>query len=822
MITKFNKVNVYKIDVIMVIFSISGYTNARTFVKIDERKIHEVEEWVRTELIDLIPDFFLDDENVAQYFGSYKTQPNQFKFQDREKNLIIHMRNHIDFMFDPDNLLKEMSDLHLTTSHASCGNKEGCLIDDEFADIIPFEIPETHTHIILKTFLETANSNALTKQGGYRYSESTKRFATFFRILAGPKAYLAVQKNMEIALPSLTSVNRYVHKTRTRITEGILRDNELLHYLQDRKLPLAVTLAEDSTDIENYVRFDPQNNICVGFVLPINKRTGMPVPFKYRARSAEEIVGHFYGAKTATQVTTVMARPIAADIAPFCLLVFGTDNTNKTKDVVNRWNYVSQQLKRLNIDAMTFSSDSDPKYNSAMRIMTTLSTDSTIFGNVEWFNCGDIQDPPFFVQDTPHIGTKGRNIFLKTGSKPEKLPFGKYFINVAHLHQLAEQFDKDKHRLTATILNAKDRQNYDSVLKICSPDVIEMMKLNVPNSNGTAMYLQLLRNFIDSFMDTDLSPIDRVYKLWYSIFVIRIWRLSIVHNESLSLQKNFLTNYTYVCLELNAHSMVLILIYLKKHNFPHLFMPWLYNSQSCENFYRLVRSLTTVFARAANCSVKDVLERIHKIQLLADITNDSDTKFTYLKKKQPIKSEINLLPTKSEIKDMIEKSKIKAIEDAFEIGLLDEINLDLGLKCEILPLTSAKKQQKNLKVSKNMKCALLNDNIVKTSLKLSGLMTISLKNFSYKFTDKDVDETSSYVEIPGCNNRMIVKKTSLIWLMRQDPCKLSSDRLQRVKKTTKIHLLTYTDHVHDRKKNKKILHFSKCTQFKQKKKRQTS
>lgn len=141
---------------------------------------------------------------------------------------------------------------------------------------------------------------------------------------------------MELALPPLTTVNRHIHETRCRITEGILRDTELLHYLQERKLPPVVSLAEDSTDIENYIQYDPQNNICVGLVLPICERTGMPVPLTFKSRSVKEIVGHFYGTKTATQVTTIMAKPISPDVAPFCLLVFGTDNSNKSKDVINR------------------------------------------------------------------------------------------------------------------------------------------------------------------------------------------------------------------------------------------------------------------------------------------------------------------------------------------------------------------------------------------------------------------------------------------------------------------------------------------------------
>lgn len=48
-------------------FSISGFTNAHSFVRINVHKILEAEDWVRNELLDLIPDFFQNDENMTQF-----------------------------------------------------------------------------------------------------------------------------------------------------------------------------------------------------------------------------------------------------------------------------------------------------------------------------------------------------------------------------------------------------------------------------------------------------------------------------------------------------------------------------------------------------------------------------------------------------------------------------------------------------------------------------------------------------------------------------------------------------------------------------------
>lgn len=105
-----------------------------------------------------------------------------------------------------------------------------------------------------------------------------------------------------------------------------------------------------------------------------------------------------------------------------------------------------------------------------MRQKSFLGSKSNIFPGTEWFSCGSNLNPPFYIQDTTHIGTKMRNFFLRTLGGQIKLPFGnKYIIKIDHLQQLKKSFSKDKHQLTETALNPYDRQNFESVLKICSP-----------------------------------------------------------------------------------------------------------------------------------------------------------------------------------------------------------------------------------------------------------------------------------------------------------------------------------------------------------------
>lgn len=240
----------------------------------------------------------------------------------------------------------------------------------------------------------------------------------------------------------------------------------------------------------------------------------------------------------------------------------------------------------------------------------------------------------------------------------------------------------------------------------------------------------------------------------------------------------------YVCLELNAHSLVSILLYLKRENQTHSFMPWIYNSQPCENFFRCVRSLTTVFSRVANCSVKEILERMNKMQLLGDISNDATTNFVFPRKlnssEQTFGSTEPTLPCKDDIFESIEASKKKAIKDAINIGLLNRNDEAIEIKCSVLPISSTKFERKKWNRDMQNISTYKGQNARLKSITLRQLITVVLKNYASEFRDKEVDSTSSYVEVYGGRNRLILKKSSLVWFLRSEQFKLSSDRLERV------------------------------------------
>lgn len=141
-------------------------------------------------------------------------------------------------------------------------------------------------------------------------------------------------------------------------------------------------------------------------------------------------------------------------------------------------------------------------------------------------------------------------------------------------------------------------------------------------------------------------------------------------------------------------------LYLKRNGRDEWFLPFLYNSQPCESFFRQLRSFTTTYSTVANCSVKEILGRIKKIQLLSDISTNKN--FVFPRMKNSIQFPENIvfeLPTKEDILAEILKCQDHAAEYARNIGLIERSNSTSSFACGITPIISAKAQSIEIRVS---------------------------------------------------------------------------------------------------------------------------
>lgn len=244
----------------------------------------------------------------------------------------------------------------------------------------------------------------------------------------------------------------------------------------------------------------------------------MPIPKSYLATSAKAMESHITNSITGRLVYSIMAQPLEKTVPAFCTCLFTTDNKFTAENVLNRWNFIRKEFLKCGIEVLGFSADGDPRLLKAMRMHVCLGIqndskcDPKEVENIQCDrvdNCEKTSDKndvhikwPFFnrvlalnfhvIQDTTHIGTKLRNRLLKT----TLLPLGKTVVTVNHLKLLMQLHSEDKHKLTESDLNPKDRMNFPSVEKICSSVVTYLMSSNIPESEGTCLFLKIIKCFI--------------------------------------------------------------------------------------------------------------------------------------------------------------------------------------------------------------------------------------------------------------------------------------------------------------------------------------
>lgn len=738
--------------------SYSNFGNALVFKEIKDEHINTVENFIRNDIAKVCK-----LENSEDFYGRiYAKCPEKFAFLPGERVLIKQLVSHVNGIVDQNG-----------KNTGLCHFKPPKDIQDESNLPLKAEVNTTSktNSFFLDRLISNSRQNSDRKQGGYRYDSDTQKFATYLRMIMGPLAYQTLQANLVGSIPSLPSINRYIQSSHYHIIEGVLRAEELRIYLEERKLPYIVSLSEDATVIIGRVQYDPRTNQIVGFVLPLNSQTGMPIPFAFPARNANEIMKHFSTGSISTNLIVVMAQPLEKTVPPFCLLVFGSDCKYTALDVKRRWKHIESELAKVGITVLTISTDSEPRYNATMRELSGLGIPS----KTSWFSSSENISTPIYVQDMTHIITKLRNLLLRTKWCNKKLPFGKFSVDMIHLYVLLYKYSKDHHQLTESVLNPADRQNFSSAERMCNQRVTTLLNADVNNSQATSLFLKMMRDIMCAYMDPNLTPLQRIRSIWVPVFVLRIWRNYIENHKQYTLKNNFLSLNCYVCIELNAHSLVQLIIHLRNTDQSHLFLPHLFESQPCESTFRQFRSLSSTYSTKVNCTVKEASSRISNINLQNDIMHGSSEHFNFprLKKRSEfVKQNHYELPSKDEIFTEIENCQKDAINIGKEFGLMTNRNAKT-LPCKIGP-----HKIKSFRVRSREHT----ESNIQRDVASLDLNNIKLKDFSGTLNETNIDSTSPYVVMQNdFGETSIVKKMSLCWLLRGDVYRVSSERSDRVR-----------------------------------------
>lgn len=80
---------------------------------------------------------------------------------------------------------------------------------------------------------------------------------------------------------------------------------------------------------------------------------------------------------------------------------------------------------------------------------------------------------------------------------------------------MIEHGDKVVHKMNLSDLNPADKMKFEPTLKLMAPELIEHLVEVVPDCNGTAVYLKLMRLIYISLVEDRIPPAERICTIWY-------------------------------------------------------------------------------------------------------------------------------------------------------------------------------------------------------------------------------------------------------------------------------------------------------------------
>lgn len=378
------------------LFSLCGFRDSLTFSKVGRNQIDLVENFIKTKLPSIVSIWKANrsenasDLNDVDFFGPiYVYDKDSFEFSPGDHLQISSITSHVKEMLRAEPQYFKRPDSAESNSNTMLYKQQSCSKPSKSELLPKFEsnsMRTINTHLLTK-INEAAKRNAMKKPGGFRYDSCVKSFVTYHRMESGRLAYKTLQSNLTGLIPSLPSTNRYIQTMNYRVIEAIPRFDELNIYLESRKLPKIVSLSEDATRIVGRVQYDRKTNQVIGFTPPLDNESGMPVPFLFPARNSIEMISYFENDHTESEsVIAVMAQPFSKETKhSFCLMLFGANKKYTGLDVANRWSFMIDALKNRGIVVLNVSSDSDTKYNAAMRKLSQLGKKTEYFENLDWF-----------------------------------------------------------------------------------------------------------------------------------------------------------------------------------------------------------------------------------------------------------------------------------------------------------------------------------------------------------------------------------------------------------------------------------------------------
>ncbi|KAJ8681010.1 hypothetical protein QAD02_016797 [Eretmocerus hayati] len=597
------------------IITVKGFDNREILEsKRSEDIFQELEAFVKSGRYTKKISHLLTDSKLQAFYGHCATDPSNFSFKIEHKNKLLEIIK----------ICKNWSPWENAETFAKMLSSLYTKIDNAMLKFDPNHRKGKGSIIsTLARFYNLLGGKLDEKDDRYRkYRDALQKYCMYICLTRGDSAYKFLVKPLSI--PSIDIIYKSIKTTKPRV-DGEFQIKGLKEFLTERNLPPNVWISEAIVKCFQRVQFNYRENEAGGFVRHLDEN-GMPKPYTFKFNTIQDLNRYIEKEKKASFLYCFMAQPLAVDAPPYCLAIFGCDLSYTSEQCLKRWDTITRLLKQEGITVQGFSAHDYPRLLKAMRVKSKLGeklpTNET---NITGF-CAEYMPDQVCVQDPISVVEilMIRLLVYLIGKGPT---IGNHDINMNHLRWLVCEYSgmkQEKCLFTREMLSPNSLE-IDSLIKICHPETMKLIETTFPNSEGTREYLKLMNLIVHSYMSTDLSPLVRVYCLWYPVFFLRLWYISLrkTRDFAATIQK-FIRFECFTCIEINAHSFLsLILNNMSKPDSDQFFLPWQCGIEPCNELFKKLRTPDCQYYYGVDCTPLGALRKVQRIELIDHIMNQN-------------------------------------------------------------------------------------------------------------------------------------------------------------------------------------------------------
>ncbi|RHZ82106.1 hypothetical protein Glove_114g59 [Diversispora epigaea] len=339
---------------------------------------------------------------------------------------------------------------------------------------------------------------------------------------------------------------------------------------------------------------------------------------------------------------------------------------------------------QLNISILSIGSDGAAAEFGAQSIILNTKTDKKVeiidkTLNIN-FNCPVFSNigPVLRIQDPKHVKKTARNVVM---SGARVLTFGKHIACFEHFLKLVNLPNSVLYNGDVIKL---DRQDDGAAYRsFCHQNLAQCL-------NGKEIKEGYEGELVDSYLNREICPIERMRMCMMAYFFLRLWHFHIdtmahKYPHYISVRENFMATQSYSIFSSLSESMMILIKAHREYYSEFPLIPWMHGSEACEHVFGIARQICTDFDFAELLQMVSKISHYFKSTKTDNISIEREKSvrdgyiFDYNKENltEDIISNLTRWPSDSEISRAIRQSRQLACELAEHLNMLMPDNLPI-------------------------------------------------------------------------------------------------------------------------------------------------